>query len=127
MLAKAHPLCMYNKVPIAFGAGYFRSWRGKRAQPDFRGQRYLPPRPRGPCRPAEDGAPAAELRPNQTDQDSLPPYELPLILEPHVEQSKLAGEIITLGFDEPTVRRVLRLVRLAEFKRKLAVRPGISP
>ncbi len=66
-------------------------------------------------------APSAELRPNQTDQDSLPPYELlDQILELHVEQSQSAEEIIALGFDEATVRRVLRLVRMAEFKRKQA-------
>jgi NAD+ synthase (glutamine-hydrolysing) len=66
-------------------------------------------------------APSAELRPNQTDQDSLPPYELlDQILELHVEQSKSAEEIIAQGFDEQTVRRVLRLVRFAEFKRKQA-------
>ena len=66
-------------------------------------------------------APSAELRPNQTDQDSLPPYEiLDQILELHVEQSQSAEEIIAQGFDEATVRRVLRLVRMAEFKRKQA-------
>lgn len=66
-------------------------------------------------------APSAELRPNQTDQDSLPPYELlDQILELHIEQSQSAEEIIAQGFDEPTVRRVLRLVRMAEFKRKQA-------
>jgi NAD+ synthase (glutamine-hydrolysing) len=66
-------------------------------------------------------APSAELRPDQTDQDSLPPYELlDQILELHVEQSQSAEEIIAQGFDEPTVRRVLRLVRMAEFKRKQA-------
>ena len=66
-------------------------------------------------------APSAELRPNQTDQDSLPPYELlDQILELHVEQCQSAEEIIAQGFDEPTVRRVLRLVRMAEFKRKQA-------
>jgi NAD+ synthase (glutamine-hydrolysing) len=65
--------------------------------------------------------PSAELRPNQTDQDSLPPYELlDQILELHVEQSQSAEEIIEQGFDEATVRRVLRLVRNAEFKRKQA-------
>jgi len=65
--------------------------------------------------------PSAELRPDQTDQDSLPPYELlDQILELHVEQSQSAEEIIAQGFDEPTVRRVLRLVRMAEFKRKQA-------
>ncbi len=66
-------------------------------------------------------APSAELRPGQTDQDSLPPYELlDQILELHVEQSQSADEIIAQGFDEATVRRVLKLVRMAEFKRKQA-------
>lgn len=66
-------------------------------------------------------APSAELRPGQTDQDSLPPYELlDQILELHVEQSQSAEEIVAQGFDEPTVRHVLRLVRAAEFKRKQA-------
>lgn len=66
-------------------------------------------------------APSAELRPDQTDQDSLPPYELlDEILERHVEKSQSAEEIIAQGFDEPTVRKVLRLVRMAEFKRKQA-------
>jgi NAD+ synthase (glutamine-hydrolysing) len=66
-------------------------------------------------------APSAELRPDQTDQDSLPPYDLlDQILELHIEQSQSAEEIIARGFDEQTVRRVLRLVRMAEFKRKQA-------
>ncbi len=71
-------------------------------------------------------APSAELKPNQRDQDSLPPYEiLDDILEWHVEQSATAAEIIAHGFDEATVRRVLRLVRIAEFKRKQAA-PGLK-
>jgi NAD+ synthase (glutamine-hydrolysing) len=66
-------------------------------------------------------APSAELRPDQTDQDSLPPYDLlDQILELHVEQSQSAEEIIAQGYDEATVKRVLRLVRMAEFKRKQA-------
>lgn len=66
-------------------------------------------------------APSAELRPGQTDQDSLPPYELlDQILELHVEQCQSAEEIVAQGYDEQTVRRVLRLVRIAEFKRKQA-------
>jgi NAD+ synthase (glutamine-hydrolysing) len=65
--------------------------------------------------------PSAELRPNQTDQDSLPPYEiLDDILQRHIEQHQAAAEIIAAGFDPATVRRVLRLVRAAEFKRKQA-------
>ena len=71
-------------------------------------------------------APSAELRPNQTDQDSLPPYDLlDQILELHVEQSMTAEEIIALGFEEAIVRRILRLVRNAEFKRKQAA-PGLK-
>lgn len=66
-------------------------------------------------------APSAELRLNQTDQDSLPPYDLlDQILELHVEQSQSAEEIVAQGYEEATVRRVLRLVRMAEFKRKQA-------
>ena len=66
-------------------------------------------------------APSAELRPGQTDQDSLPPYDLlDQILELHVEHSKSAEEIIARGFDDATVRRVVKLVRNAEFKRKQA-------
>jgi NAD+ synthase/NAD+ synthase (glutamine-hydrolysing) len=65
--------------------------------------------------------PSAELRPDQTDQDSLPPYDLlDEILELHVEQCRSAEEIVAEGYGEPTVRRVLRLVRMAEFKRKQA-------
>ncbi len=71
-------------------------------------------------------APSAELRPNQTDQDSLPPYDvLDAILERHVEHHQPADEIIAAGFDPPTVRRVLGLVRRAEFKRKQAA-PGLK-
>ncbi|MDE3167627.1 MAG: NAD+ synthase [Acidobacteriota bacterium] len=78
---------------------------------------------RGPAIPESTltKAPSAELRPNQTDQDSLPPYEvLDEILELHVEQCMSAEEIVARGYDEATVRRVLRLVRIAEFKRKQA-------
>lgn len=65
--------------------------------------------------------PSAELRPGQTDQDSLPPYDLlDRILELHVEQSRSAAEIVAAGFEEATVRRVLALVRNAEFKRRQA-------
>jgi len=71
-------------------------------------------------------APSAELRPNQTDQDSLPPYDiLDAILERHVEHHQTADEIIAAEFDPATVRRVLNLVRRAEFKRKQAA-PGLK-
>jgi NAD+ synthase (glutamine-hydrolysing) len=71
-------------------------------------------------------APSAELRPNQTDQDSLPPYELlDEILQRHIEHHQPAEDIIAAGFDAETVQRVLRLVRAAEFKRKQAA-PGLK-
>jgi len=70
-------------------------------------------------------APSAELRPNQTDQDSLPPYDvLDDILQRHIEQHQAAETIIAAGFDVATVNRVLHLVRIAEFKRKQAA-PGL--
>jgi NAD+ synthase/NAD+ synthase (glutamine-hydrolysing) len=71
-------------------------------------------------------APSAELRPNQTDQDALPPYDvLDDILERHIERHQPADEIIAAGFDADTVRRVLRMVHAAEFKRKQAA-PGLK-
>jgi NAD+ synthase/NAD+ synthase (glutamine-hydrolysing) len=71
-------------------------------------------------------APSAELRPNQTDQDSLPPYDvLDGILERHIERHEPADQIIAAGFDAATVKRVLHLVRTAEFKRKQAA-PGLK-
>jgi NAD+ synthetase len=71
-------------------------------------------------------APSAELRPGQTDQDSLPPYEvLDDILQRHIERHQTAEEIVEAGFDEATVKRVLHLVRVAEFKRKQAA-PGLK-
>ncbi len=71
-------------------------------------------------------APSAELRPNQTDQDSLPPYEvLDDILRRHIEGMETADAIIAAGLDASTVHRVLKLVRTAEFKRKQAA-PGLK-
>jgi NAD+ synthase (glutamine-hydrolysing) len=70
-------------------------------------------------------APSAELRPNQTDQDSLPPYDLlDEILLYHIEQHESAAEIVARGYDPGIVYRVTRLVKGAEFKRKQAP-PGI--
>jgi len=71
-------------------------------------------------------APSAELKPNQTDQDTLPPYDvLDDILQRHIERHQPADAIIAAGFDARVVRRVLRMVRLAEFKRKQAA-PGLK-
>jgi NAD+ synthetase len=71
-------------------------------------------------------APSAELRPNQTDQDSLPPYEiLDAILEAYVVHAKSPREIIAAGFDEATVKRIVRLIDLSEYKRRQAA-PGLK-
>ena len=71
-------------------------------------------------------APSAELRPNQTDQDSLPPYEiLDAILDAYVVAGHSAAEITALGYDEATVRRVIRLIDNNEYKRRQAA-PGLK-
>ncbi len=65
--------------------------------------------------------PTAELRPGQTDQDTLPPYEvLDKILELHIEEGMGVRQIVALGFDEELVSRVLQMVRRAEYKRRQA-------
>ena len=66
-------------------------------------------------------APSAELRPNQTDQDSLPPYEvLDAILALFMEEDRGVDEIVGAGFERATVERVTRLIRLNEYKRRQA-------
>ncbi|WDT75240.1 MAG: NAD+ synthase [Candidatus Manganitrophus sp.] len=70
--------------------------------------------------------PTAELRPNQTDQDSLPPYEiLDPILKAYVEEDKSYDEIVAMGFDPAVIAKVIALVDLSEFKRRQAP-PGIK-
>ena len=69
-------------------------------------------------------APSAELRENQTDQDSLPPYEvLDAILLRYVDHERSAAEIVADGFSADIVERVLKLVRISEWKRRQAA-PG---
>ena len=71
-------------------------------------------------------APSAELKPGQTDQDSLPPYDtLDAILRLYVEEDRSIAEIAREGFDEALVRRVARMVDLAEYKRRQSP-PGIK-
>ncbi len=63
--------------------------------------------------------PSAELRPDQRDDQSLPPYDvLDAILEGYIEHDRTVGELIELGHDADTVRRVARLVDGAEYKRR---------
>ncbi len=71
-------------------------------------------------------APSAELRENQTDQDSLPPYEvLDDILECLVEGEMRISEVVARGHDIETVRKVERLLYIAEYKRRQAA-PGVK-
>jgi NAD+ synthase (glutamine-hydrolysing) len=70
-------------------------------------------------------APSAELRADQRDDDSLPPYDvLDPILEAYVERDRTAGELVESGLDAEVVRQVVRLVDLAEYKRRQTP-PGV--
>ena len=82
---------------------------------------------RGPVIPQRviDRPPSAELRPDQKDSDSLPPYEvLDPILEAFIEDDLSVDEIVARGFERATVARVLDLVQRNEYKRRQAP-PGV--
>jgi NAD+ synthase (glutamine-hydrolysing) len=69
--------------------------------------------------------PSAELRPDQRDDQNLPPYDvLDPILEAYIERDLTATELVAAGFDEETVARIVRLVDVAEWKRRQAP-PGV--
>lgn len=71
-------------------------------------------------------APSAELRENQTDQDSLPPYEvLDNIIERYIEQDVTAERLVADGFDAATVKHVVALIGASEYKRQQAA-PGVK-
>ena len=73
-----------------------------------------------------DKPPSAELRPNQKDTDSLPPYDvLDPILTAYVEEDKSIEQIVAMGIDEKIVRRASRLVDTSEYKRRQAP-PGVK-
>ena len=70
--------------------------------------------------------PSAELRPDQKDIDSLPPYSiLDTILQSYVEENKGLEEIIEMGFEEKTVKEIIRLVDRNEYKRRQSP-PGVK-
>jgi NAD+ synthase (glutamine-hydrolysing) len=70
--------------------------------------------------------PSAELRPDQKDQDSLPPYDvLDAILDAYVVQQRSLEAILKMGFPEADVRRVIRLIDLNEYKRRQSA-PGLK-
>ena len=74
-------------------------------------------------------APSAELRADQTDQDSLPPYDvLDGILQRCIEGAESQAEIVAAGFDGKDVQRVVRMLYASEFKRRQsAPGPRVSP
>ena len=85
----------------------------------FNGRAVIPPR-------TIDRPPSAELRPEQTDQDSLPPYDLlDRIIEAYVEENRGVAEMVAAGLPEETVRQVLKLIDRAEYKRRQSA-PGIK-
>jgi len=66
-------------------------------------------------------APSAELRANQTDQDALPPYDvLDAVLEAYVEQDRSPADIVAMGYRPEHVRKVVRLIKVSEYKRRQA-------
>jgi NAD+ synthase (glutamine-hydrolysing) len=96
----------------------YRLARWKNAQPTRRADGSV-----GPVIPERiiTRAPSAELRPNQTDQDSLPPYEvLDAILARYMEDDQSVDDIVAAGFDRSTVERVTRLIKVNEYKRRQA-------
>jgi NAD+ synthase len=96
-------------------------WRNAHVPPSGLG-------PSGEVIPANiiDKAPSAELRDNQTDQDSLPPYPvLDEILECLVEKEMGVADIVARGFERETVQRVENLLYIAEYKRRQAA-PGVK-
>ena len=73
-----------------------------------------------------DKAPSAELKPDQTDQDTLPPYNvLDGILQAYVEEDRSYADMVDMGFDAETVRRVIAMVDRNEYKRRQAP-PGVK-
>jgi len=96
----------------------YRLARWKNAQPTVRADGSV-----GPVIPERiiTRAPSAELRPDQTDQDSLPPYEvLDAILALYMEEDRSAEEIVAAGHDPAAVEKVTRLIKVNEYKRRQA-------
>ncbi len=112
----------YNPVKDMYKTRMFLTakWRNQNHRPWMKG-------PAGEVIPARiiEKPPSAELRANQRDDDSLPPYEvLDAILESLVEKEMSVAEIVALGFDRAVVKKVEHLLYLAEYKRYQAA-PGV--
>lgn len=108
----------YNPLKDLYKTDVYRlcRWRNANSATDLKG-------PKGEIIPERiiTKAPSAELRANQTDQDSLPPYDiLDGILERLVEREMAVRDIVADGFDEATVKRVEHMLYVAEYKRRQA-------
>jgi NAD+ synthase len=116
----------YNPLKDMFKMEVYKlaDWRNKHMPGDCHG-------PEGVVIPQAiiDKAPSAELRPDQKDQDSLPPYPvLDDILRSIVEDEMSLGEVVARGHDTATVKRIERLLNIAEYKRRQsAPGPKLSP
>jgi NAD+ synthase len=113
----------FNPIKDLYKTQVYRlaAWRNDNQLPQFNG-------PAGVVIPQSiiDKAPSAELREDQTDQDSLPPYDdLDTILNALVEDERSVDEIVAMGYDEAVVRRVEHLLYIAEYKRRQAA-PGVK-
>jgi NAD+ synthase len=113
----------YNPLKDAYKTTVFKiaEWRNRRRPKIGRG-------PEGPVIPQRiiTKPPSAELRPDQKDEDSLPPYDvLDAILLRLVEHEEGVEQIVAAGFDRATVVRIERLLNLAEYKRRQAP-PGVK-
>ena len=111
----------YNPLKDMYKTEVYRlaAWRNAHVPGDCRG-------PSGPVIPQSiiDKAPSAELRPDQKDQDSLPPYpQLDAILTALVEDDMSIAQIVAQGHDQALVERIERLVNIAEYKRRQSA-PG---
>lgn len=122
-----------NKSEMAVGyatlygdmAGGFAPIKDCSKQLVFRLATYRNQRSRAIPQRVIDRPPSAELRPNQKDSDSLPPYEiLDAILEAFIEEDLSVDEIVARGFERTTVGRVLDMVKRNEYKRRQAP-PGV--
>ena len=116
----------YNPLKDMFKMEVYRlaAWRNSHVPGDCKG-------PAGEVIPQAiiAKAPSAELRPNQTDQDSLPPYPvLDAILTGIVEEELSLAEIVARGYDQALVERIERLLNIAEYKRRQsAPGPKLTP
>ncbi len=116
----------YNPIKDLYKMRVFETcrWRNSNHRPWMKGPAgtVIPPR-------IIDKPPSAELRPDQKDEDSLPPYkDLDVILELLVDHESSVAEVVEMGFDRDTVKRVENLIYISEYKRfQSAPGPRLTP